>query len=783
MECGFMKTLWLFLTLVSVCSSKNLQDWQVFSYMNNITDIISKENTMWVSTTGGAYAYNTIDSTCIKFTTVEGLGSLNLSSLAADRYDNIYFGAQQGLLTVYNKVTNHWWIYSELANENINDLSLKDDTLWAATQQGVAVFLIIDNKPQFRDLYQNFPEIPNRVNRVLLYNNSVFLATDSGLFYAPSNFTRYNLKDANIWTILDINSGLPSNSVYDIIESSKTLVIGTADGLCCLDQNFNLQISNEWIFGAVTRLFQSNQNLFAANANKIYTYQNSDWQENGRYTKPISCGDIDSAGNLWLGFQDGGLQKKSWLKPLIIDGPADNYIGRLTKDKNNNIWMMSGIPFSPTAKGFYQYNFNYWNSYFFSGPSKIDWKNSTSTVFADPYGNIWIGCWGGGVALLKSEEIICYHAFPGGGDLHITNYMNQQNIQIEEVPEERRYCFPPSSSKAQPQSMNISQFISDDQGNLWCADYGALGARCIVILPKLSDGTYALNCDQWIYYGPHINLSSAKSEITCMEFDVWGRLWFGTYSEGVYILDYNGTLYNLYDDKLFIPEGYDNLLSNRVLSLKMDHDGIMWIGTAGGLNSYDGRQLYRHLGESGELGPVDNKINQIFVDLYNNKWFATDGGISVLDGSKSPWEAVAWNHYTPENSGLPSKYTKSIFVDNQQGKAYIGTDNGLAIFKGIFAQLRENYDRISAGPNPFIIENNSQFVLKNLMVKSTVKIFTINSKLIRILSPNDGSVQGSRAIWDGRDSHHNIVSSGVYLYLAYAEDGTASQGKIAVIRP
>ena len=268
-----------------------------------------------------------------------------------------------------------------------------------------------------------------------------------------------------------------------------------------------------------------------------------------------------------------------------------------------------------------------------------------------------------------------------------------------------------------------------------------------------------------------------------MEFDYFGRLWFGTRDDGVYILDYNHTLFDLYDDKLYVPEGRDNLLSNKILSLGMDHDGIMWIGTAGGLNSYDGRQMYRHLGESGELGPVNNTINQVFVDLYNNKWFATDGGVSILDASKSPWDPDAWNHYTQDNSGLPSKYVKSIYIDNQLGEAYIGTDAGLAIFRGLFAQLRTNYSEISAGPNPFILSENSEFVIKNLMVKSTVKIFTLNAKLIRTLSPNNGNVQGSRAFWDGRDSQNNLVSSGIYLYLAHAEDGTATQGKIAVIRP
>jgi len=265
-----------------------------------------------------------------------------------------------------------------------------------------------------------------------------------------------------------------------------------------------------------------------------------------------------------------------------------------------------------------------------------------------------------------------------------------------------------------------------------------------------------------------------------MEFDDFGRLWFGTFQSGIVILDYNRTLNNSTDDKIYKVGIEDNLYSNTVLCLKKDQDGVMWIGTAAGLNSYDGQNFYKHIGET---GPVENKINYIFVDDFNNKWFATDGGLSILEGDKSPWDKSAWKHYNTENSGLAHKVVNSVFVDSDKGEAYLGTDGGLSIFSGSYSEIRSNFKNLSGGPNPFILGNNSEnFVITNLMVNSTVKILNINGKLVKVLSEDNIGVEGSRATWDGRDSNNNLVSSGIYIYLVYSDEGVVSKGKLSVIR-
>jgi hypothetical protein len=222
------------------------------------------------------------------------------------------------------------------------------------------------------------------------------------------------------------------------------------------------------------------------------------------------------------------------------------------------------------------------------------------------------------------------------------------------------------------------------------------------------------------------------------------------------------------------------LFSNRILSIKKDHDGIMWIGTAGGLNSFDGQNFFKHVGE---IGPIENKINTIFVDNFNNKWFATDGGLSILKADESPWDPTAWVHYTPENSGLPDKVVNSIFVDQTVGEAYIGTESGLSIFTGSFAEIKEEMNTIVSGPSPYVLDDQTDYVIKNLVFGASIKILNVNGKLIRTLTREEGTVEGGRATWDGRDQSEAKVSSGVYIFLVYNEEGITASGKIAVIKP
>jgi hypothetical protein len=139
-------------------------------------------------------------------------------------------------------------------------------------------------------------------------------------------------------------------------------------------------------------------------------------------------------------------------------------------------------------------------------------------------------------------------------------------------------------------------------------------------------------------------------------------------------------------------------------------------------------------------------------------------------------------HYTPQNSGLPDKIVNSVYVDPRSGAAYIGTESGLAIFNGPFSEYKDAMDALTSGPNPFIISGQARFVIKNLAFNSRVKIFNLKGELIQELTTENGAIQGSRAVWDGLDSRQTAVASGIYIFMAFNDEGMNGSGKIAVVR-
>ena len=157
--------------------------------------------------------------------------------------------------------------------------------------------------------------------------------------------------------------------------------------------------------------------------------------------------------------------------------------------------------------------------------------------------------------------------------------------------------------------------------------------------------------------------------------------------------------------------------------------------------------------------------------------------MSILKGDKSPWDSNAWVHYTTVNSGLPSALVNSVYVDEDDGKAYLGTESGLSIFSGTFSEYKTDFSSLTGGPNPFVLNGTTNFILKNLAFNSKVKILNINGRIVKELNQENGFVFGSRATWDGTDINNKRVPSGIYLYLVYNEEGLKGTGKIPVIKP
>jgi hypothetical protein len=219
-----------------------------------------------------------------------------------------------------------------------------------------------------------------------------------------------------------------------------------------------------------------------------------------------------------------------------------------------------------------------------------------------------------------------------------------------------------------------------------------------------------------------------------------------------------------------------------------DKNGEIWIGTDNGICIVrDPSQVISQPGtipfiekmriiENGISTPLTENVQFIAVDALNNKWIGTlSSGLLYV----SPDGSTLLARYNTLNSPLPSNKILSIVVSPKSGVAYFGTEKGLTALQTIAVQPLESCDKISAGPNPYVIPSDTKVKINGLVAESTVKIISISGTLVaEIESPGGRIVE-----WDGRDQYGNYVSSGIYIVAGYNKDASqVCTGKLAIVR-
>lgn len=100
--------------------------------------------------------------------------------------------------------------------------------------------------------------------------------------------------------------------------------------------------------------------------------------------------------------------------------------------------------------------------------------------------------------------------------------------------------------------------------------------------------------------------------------DAKNHLWVGTLGGG--LARFDGKSWKSYSTK-------DGLAGNMVHAIKIDRNGLLWIGTDGGVSRFDGK-TFSNLSKKDGVSTVFS----IAFDKEGNKWFGTFGGVSQYRG-------------------------------------------------------------------------------------------------------------------------------------------------------
>jgi ligand-binding sensor domain-containing protein len=267
---------------------------------------VDTNNNKWFGTAAGVAKYDNTSWTV--YDTTDGLLDMHINCVAVDKDNNIWVGTIKGVNKFNGTTWTSYTIFDGLIDNDVSyiagDLT---GTMWFVTTIGVSKFdgtwhnyTTIDGLPSD---YVTFVTVDSLNNKwfgtfgggVSKYNNSVF-----------TNFsTSDSLQDNNVFTIA--------------IDHNYHKWIGTWYGMTEFDSG----------------------NVWVANYDSIQGLYNN-------YIRDIV---VDSKGNIWIGMfadynSDGGITRydgNTMTSYTTTDGLVDKQVIRLAVDKDNAVWIATGL--------------------------------------------------------------------------------------------------------------------------------------------------------------------------------------------------------------------------------------------------------------------------------------------------------------------------------------------------------------------------------------------------------------------------------------------------------
>lgn len=237
-----------------------------------------------------------------------------------------------------------------------------------------------------------------------------------------------------------------------------------------------------------------------------------------------------------------------------------------------------------------------------------------------------------------------------------------------------------------------NSLYEDKNGNLWIGTiYGNINRfdrKTETFIYKNISEIAEIRPDQTddFYEYPLSFSRNQKTTITSIAEDKDGKLWIGTWGNGVIVVDKNFKKYNHFYSDSNNPNA---LRTNRIMDLHFDDNGRLWIATFGGGLSRltksikDSKEIFSFetvMHGDDEFSLSDNKLLNIFEDSENNIWVGSYyGGLILIpnDQTKLPFGKAKINcQRCPMSSKTSSPNTVMSFAEDREHYLWIGTFGG-----------------------------------------------------------------------------------------------------------
>jgi len=123
----------------------------------------------------------------------------------------------------------------------------------------------------------------------------------------------------------------------------------------------------------------------------------------------------------------------------------------------------------------------------------------------------------------------------------------------------------------------------------------------------------------------------------------------------------------------------EGIITDNVHAVAVDNDGVLWLGTEHGVQSFDGIEWKIY---DTEDGLADKNVQGIFVDSNNMKWFWYGSGFSYATKGITRFDDYNWITFMgQDDSSMVSEYVYDV-VEDHNGIMWFGTRYGVSSYDG-----------------------------------------------------------------------------------------------------
>lgn len=125
------------------------------------------------------------------------------------------------------------------------------------------------------------------------------------------------------------------------------------------------------------------------------------------------------------------------------------------------------------------------------------------------------------------------------------------------------------------------------------------------------------------------------------------------------------------------------LTNNSITDIQQDLHGFLWIGTAEGLNRFNGHQFLRYRPDQEDSTSIsDNFISALELDVTGQLWIGTQkGGVNYFDEKKDAFFSLPMPHYQHGQTDFFMTHGQSLLFRDPHN-LWIGSDKGIVVIPG-----------------------------------------------------------------------------------------------------